>query len=81
VISTRHGGIPDVVRHGETGLLVEEGDVAGMAGQMLRLLHDPAQAAALGRAARRHVSEHFSSERSIGRLWAIIEGSLDLARH
>jgi glycosyltransferase involved in cell wall biosynthesis len=80
VVSTRHGGIPDVVRHGETGLLVEEGDVAGMARQMLRLLRDPTQAAALGDAARRHVRHHFSAERSNGRLWTIIEGSFNDAR-
>jgi colanic acid/amylovoran biosynthesis glycosyltransferase len=80
VVSTRHGGIPDVVRDGETGLLVEEGDVAGMTREMLRLLRDPAHASALGEAARRHVREHYSTERSIGRLWAIIEGSLDCAR-
>src|SRR5258707_11809281 len=33
VISTRHAGIPDVVVDGETGLLVEERDVEGMAQQ------------------------------------------------
>jgi colanic acid/amylovoran biosynthesis glycosyltransferase len=80
VVATRHGGIADVVTDGETGLLVEERDVAGMARQMLRLLRDPAHAAALGGAARRHVREHFSSERSIGRLWAIIEGSHNVSR-
>jgi colanic acid/amylovoran biosynthesis glycosyltransferase len=80
VVSTRHGGIPDVVADGETGLLVEERDVAGMARQMLRLLRDPARAAELGAAARRHVRANFSSSRSIGRLWAIIESSVVATR-
>jgi glycosyltransferase involved in cell wall biosynthesis len=73
VVATRHGGIADVVSDGETGLLVEERDVAAMARAMLRLLRDPAEAAALGAAARRRVREQFSAERSIERLRQIIE--------
>jgi len=37
VISTRHSGIPEMVEHEATGLLVDEGDTAGMAGAMSRL--------------------------------------------
>ena len=74
VVSTRHGGIPDVVLDEETGMLVEEGDVAGMARRMLRLLRDPALAARLGGEARRRVSSHFSASLSIERLWSIIKG-------
>lgn len=37
VVSTRHSGIPEVVLDGETGLLVEEGDVAGMGDRMAEL--------------------------------------------
>lgn len=40
VISTRHSGIPDAVAHGTTGWLVEEGDVSGMAREMLRAAAD-----------------------------------------
>lgn len=80
VVSTRHAGIPDVVVEGETGLLVDEGDVEGMSRQMLRLLRDPAYAAELGAAARRHVRAHFSLARSIERQWAIIEGCVLNAR-
>lgn len=80
VVATRHGGIADVVSDGETGLLVEERDVAGMARSMLRLLRDPSEAAALGSAARLRVCREFSAERSIGRLWAVIEGCRGGAR-
>lgn len=73
VVSTRHAGIPDVVVEGRTGLLVDERDVRGMAEQMIRLLREPALAGELGRAARLHIENNFSSERSDGRLWAIIE--------
>lgn len=79
-VATRHGGIADVVADGETGLLVEERDVAGMAQSMLRLLRDPAGAAALGAEARRRVCEQFSAGRSIERLWAVLEGCRGGAR-
>jgi colanic acid/amylovoran biosynthesis glycosyltransferase len=72
VVATRHGGIPDVVIDGETGLLVEEGDVAGMAERMLRLVDDPPLAARLGAAGRARVIESFSMERSIAGLWDIL---------
>lgn len=50
VISTRHSGIPEAVADGETGLLIDEGDVAGMAEAMLAI---GPRAAALGAAGRR----------------------------
>jgi glycosyltransferase involved in cell wall biosynthesis len=73
VVATRHGGIPEIVIENETGLLVEERDVAEMARRMLRLLRDASLAASLGRAARRRVETHFSSSRSIERLWTIMK--------
>jgi glycosyltransferase involved in cell wall biosynthesis len=76
VISTRHAGIPDVVIEGQTGLLVDERDVQGMADAMLRLAQDTELARALGNAARRHIEAHFSKERSESHLWAIIESCL-----
>jgi glycosyltransferase involved in cell wall biosynthesis len=75
VVSTRHAGIPEVVVDGETGFLVAERDVEGMAQQMGRLVTDPALAAALGQAGRRRVTEHFSMDSSIARLWAVIRTS------
>jgi glycosyltransferase involved in cell wall biosynthesis len=43
VVSTRHAGIPEAVIHGETGLLVEEGDVRGMADAMLAAIPNAGQ--------------------------------------
>ena len=40
VIGTRAGGLPEVVRDGETGFLCEVGDIDGMARLALGLLHD-----------------------------------------
>jgi glycosyltransferase involved in cell wall biosynthesis len=76
VVSTRHAGIPEVVVEGETGLLVDEGDVEGMGRQMLRLLREPDLAARLGEAGRRRVRAQFSAARCVEREWAIIEDSV-----
>jgi colanic acid/amylovoran biosynthesis glycosyltransferase len=71
-VVTRNGGIPDVVLDGQTGFLVDEGDVSGMAGRMVELARDPALAGRLGRAARERVCAEFSMDRSIERLARIL---------
>jgi glycosyltransferase involved in cell wall biosynthesis len=53
VVGTRTGGIPDAVCHGETGFLVEPGDIEGLAGALRRIICDPALAARMGRSGRR----------------------------
>jgi glycosyltransferase involved in cell wall biosynthesis len=75
VVSTRHAGIQDVVVDGETGILVDERDVDGMARAMLTLARDPALAAALGRRGRDRVMAHFSLDVSMGRLWEAISAA------
>jgi colanic acid/amylovoran biosynthesis glycosyltransferase len=77
VVATRHAGIADVVVEGETGFLVEEGDVAGMAAQMLRLAHDSDMAGRLGASARERVRRHFSMDKSIADLWAVLSHATD----
>lgn len=72
VISTRHGGIPEVIVEGETGFLVDEKDVRGMATQMTRLIRAPALAAQLGLAARRRIETVFTTEQSLDHLWSVI---------
>ena len=73
VIATRHGGIPDVVVDGKTGFLVNEGDVRGMADMIERVAQAPPLATTLGKAGRSRVLDSFTMERSIGRLWEIIQ--------
>lgn len=55
------GGIPEVTRSGETGLLVPLGDTAALGAAVLSLLRDPARRAALGQAAQRRAHEQFSA--------------------
>lgn len=73
VISTYHAGIPDVIIHGETGLLCDEHDVQVMAENMLKVLDDVDYAQQLGSAAKKHVLENFSMQRHIEVLQDILE--------
>jgi glycosyltransferase involved in cell wall biosynthesis len=55
VVASRVGGIPELVRDGIEGLLVEPGDVAGMSEAVLRLLGDDEMRARMGLAGQERV--------------------------
>jgi glycosyltransferase involved in cell wall biosynthesis len=59
VVSTDVGGVPDLVRHEENGLLAPARDSAAIAGHIGRLLDDNALRHALGASARRTVEQQF----------------------
>jgi len=61
LIASRIGGLTDIVRHGETGLLVTPGDVDGLRAVMRTLLHDEALGTHLGRMGRQHVLARFTA--------------------
>ncbi|HEY4346294.1 MAG TPA: glycosyltransferase [Gaiellaceae bacterium] len=63
VIAASIGGLEDLVREGETGLLVPPGDADALATAMLTLAADPSQAVALGLEARRRAIERFPEAR------------------
>jgi len=65
VVATRVGGVPDVVEDGATGLLVEAGDIAGMAKAITTLLRDPERARTMGIEAQKRVYPAFGVERLI----------------
>lgn len=61
-VATRVGGIPEAVRHEETGLLVPPSDPEALAAAILRLIEDPALAERLGRAGRELMLSRFTTE-------------------
>jgi len=63
VIATRAGGIPEIVTHNETGLLVPIEDERALAEAMIALLRDPARAKAMGERGRDMVRRFFTIER------------------
>lgn len=73
VVSTFCGGIPEIVVDKETGFLVDEGDVNGMAEAMVCLAQNPELARSMGLAGRKWIEDHFSMESSINDLWRVIQ--------
>lgn len=73
VISTYHAGIPDIVVHGETGYLVEEGEVDKMADYMISLANDFSLAKKMGENGRKRIQEKFTMSHHIGALDSILE--------
>ena len=63
VVTTPVGAIPDVVRDGENGLLVQPRDAAGLVSAIERLFADPGLAARLGHNAWQTVQDHYSADR------------------
>jgi glycosyltransferase involved in cell wall biosynthesis len=65
VIASRFGGIPEIVEHGKTGLLVEPQDVAALTAALVQLSNDPAGRARMGAAARQRAETCFDWNRSL----------------
>ncbi|MHB8078531.1 MAG: glycosyltransferase, partial [Candidatus Krumholzibacteriia bacterium] len=63
VVATRIAGVAGVVEDGVSGLLVEPGDAAALAGAMASLLADPSRRAAFGAAGLAIVRRNYSFER------------------
>lgn len=72
-VSTRISGIPELVRDGVNGLLVEPGDARALADAMRALLEDRERAGAMGGRGREVVEREFELggcvERLLARLW------------
>ena len=73
VVSTTAGSVPEVVRHGHTGLLVPPDDPEALAGAIRRLQENPREARCFGAAGRRHVRAHFTWKATAERFVALYE--------
>jgi glycosyltransferase involved in cell wall biosynthesis len=67
VIASNIGGIPDLVKHGRTGILVPPADEDKLAGAIARLVNNPKEARRMGELARIH-SQRFSLETMIEKI-------------
>jgi glycosyltransferase involved in cell wall biosynthesis len=65
VVATRVGGVPDVVRDGEDGFLVEAGATDDLADRLGRLARDPALRARMGKKGRARVLPRYAVERLV----------------
>jgi len=76
VIASRVGGLPEVVREGETGFLLPVGDVEGMAAAAASLLDDPERHRLFADRAREDAIERFAMDRIVARYRSLYERTL-----
>jgi N-acetyl-alpha-D-glucosaminyl L-malate synthase BshA len=65
VVGSDAGGLPEVVKHTETGFLLPVGDVEGMATRTVEILKDEEHRRCLGQAGRRRAAALFGADRIV----------------
>jgi glycosyltransferase involved in cell wall biosynthesis len=76
VAATAVGGLPEMVTPGRTGWLAPPGDAPALAAAVSRLLANPEEARALGRAGRQRVLQDFSLKTMAHRYETVLAGLL-----
>lgn len=79
VVATGAGGVPEIVEHGASGLLVPPRDPGALAGAVLALLDDPGRARAMGRYGRAVVAARFTAAQTAAAVEALY-ADLEAAR-
>ena len=64
VVATRVGGIPEIMKEGETGLLVEKKDTQGWISKLSEIISDSKKTRTMGSSARSFVNDNFTMEES-----------------
>jgi L-malate glycosyltransferase len=77
VVATRVAGIPEVVEHGATGLLVPPGDAPSLGSALASVVSDAALRARLGGAAQAFVRPRFGSEQYVAAITRLYDSLLD----
>jgi colanic acid/amylovoran biosynthesis glycosyltransferase len=78
VVATRHGGIPEAVDHGRTGLLVAEEDHAGLANAMQEIIRSPGLLRQMGARAHATVVDRFEQDVQIDHLESFYEEAITM---
>jgi glycosyltransferase involved in cell wall biosynthesis len=73
-VATNVGGIPDIITHNETGILVAPGDSAAIAAAINSMLESPDWACQLGKNARERVLANFTLEQMVNKYLQVYEG-------
>ncbi len=71
IVTVSAGGAPELVRHGETGLVGRPDDADQLADHLLELLEDPERRLQIGRAARERACEYFTARRMADEVEAV----------
>ena len=68
VVASAVGGIPEILNHGATGVLVRPGDEEGFAQAVVRLINNPQERVRLGLAARHFMENDYSLDTAVSRV-------------
>lgn len=77
VAAFRGGGVEEMVRDGETGLLVDSGDVRALGAAFSALAGDPEASRGMGAAGRRRALDEFSVRRHVDRMEQLFRGLVE----
>lgn len=80
VVATRHGGIPEAVTSGESGFLVDEGDIEAVVEALLALMSDAALYRQCSRCARAVIEQRFATRGAIKVLESCYEEAIEIAK-
>jgi glycosyltransferase involved in cell wall biosynthesis len=78
VVAFNIGGVNEAVRNGETGLLVQRGDIGELADAVVRLLSDGRLRERIGAEARKFVSEKFTWDLCAQRMLRVYHEALEI---
>jgi glycosyltransferase involved in cell wall biosynthesis len=73
VIASNHGGITEIVIHGETGLLISPGDSFALAQAVRQLVDNPALRQQFGESGRDRFHKEFTIDRYVDKIQKIYE--------
>ena len=73
VIATQHAGIPDIVVHNKTGILIEQSDSEGLALEIKRLLKDQLLYTSISINGRNKVKKEYDLIKNSGQLFDLIQ--------
>jgi glycosyltransferase involved in cell wall biosynthesis len=76
VIAFASGGLPEVILHGQTGIVVPKGDIAGLAEAIANVLDEPGLAMRLGEGGRRYACR-FGLSGHVSELMDVYDAMLD----
>ena len=79
LITTRVGAIPEMVRDGEQGFVIEPGDVDALTAAIRRLIASPELRARMGDRGRATVEDEYDAQRNAHRLLNVLKGATDRA--
>ena len=80
IIGTATGAVPEILDHGQAGIIVPPGDVNALAKALSKLMADDALRMKLGAAAERRFEERFNPDRVMGEILELYREAIERAK-